>query len=171
MAATTPTSAAPAELGRRLVEAVGRKDLDAVRPFWTEETVDVFHALGREVRGPQALTAFFEQTFAAYPDFRMEVLGAWGDETHATVRWRITGTFSGAPFEGIEPTGRRVELLGIDAMEFRDGKLVRNDVYYDGATFARQIGMLPPMGSPADKAMTAAFNATTALKKRLRRSG
>ena len=170
MATTTSTPAA-VDLGRRLIEAVGRRDLDAVRPFWTEDTVDVFYALGaREVRGPAALTAFFEETFAAYPDFNMQVVSATGDETRAAIRWRITGTFSGATFEGIEPTGRRVELDGVDVMEFRDGKLLRNDVYYDGATFARQVGMLPPLGSPADKAMTAAFNATTALKKRLKRS-
>ena len=31
----------------------------------------------------------------------------------------------------------------------------------DGATFARQVGLLPPLGSALDRAMTGAFNLKT----------
>jgi ketosteroid isomerase-like protein len=40
----------------------------------------------------------------------------------------------------------------------------RNSIYYDGAAFARQIGMLPALGSPVDR--TLMFN----LRTRFRRS-
>jgi hypothetical protein len=36
--------------------------------------------------------------------------------------------------------------------------------------FARQIGMLPADGSPADRATKAAFNASLRLRRRLRRA-
>jgi hypothetical protein len=48
-------------------------------------------------------------------------------------------------------------------------KVVTNTVYYDGAEYGRQIGMLPARDSAADRAMTAAFNGATRLKKRLGR--
>ena len=82
------------------------------------------------------------------------------------MQWRATGTFTGAPFQGIEPTGRRIELRGTDCLEIDDdGKITRNTAAYDGAAFARGIGMLPPENSGAEKAMRGAFNAVTKLRK------
>ncbi|HEV3287572.1 MAG TPA: ester cyclase, partial [Streptosporangiaceae bacterium] len=72
------------------------------------------------------------------------------------------------PFQGIEPTGRRVEIRGVDVMEVAEGLVQHNTIYYDGATFARQVGLLPGLGSRADKAMLAAFNAKTTLSQRAR---
>ena len=51
----------------------------------------------------------------------------------AAIQWRATGTFRGAPFQGIEPTGRRIEVRGCDCIEVEDGKITRNTAYYDGA--------------------------------------
>jgi hypothetical protein len=51
------------------------------------------------------------------------------------------------------------------------GLVAENTIYYDGAGFARQIGMLPARGSTSDRAMTIAFNTLTRLRQRLRRLG
>jgi hypothetical protein len=78
-------------------------------------------------------------------------------------------TFDGAPWQGIEPTGSRVTVRGVDVISLDpDGKVDQNTVYYDGAGFARQIGMLPREGSTADRAVLAAFNLSTKAKERLR---
>ena len=52
-------------------------------------------------------------------------------------------------------------------MHIVDGLLVDNTIYYDMLSFARQVGMLPSAGSRGDRAMTAAFNAQTDLRRRL----
>ncbi len=49
------------------------------------------------------------------------------------------------------------------------GLVIENTIYYDGAGFARQIGMLPAQGSKGDRAMTVAFNTLTRLRQRLGR--
>jgi len=41
------------------------------------------------------------------------------------------------------------------------------DAYTDGATIARQLGVLPPQGSPAEAGMTRAFNVKTRVETRL----
>jgi hypothetical protein len=46
-------------------------------------------------------------------------------------------------------------------IEWRDGRVAHNTIYYDGAEFARQVGMLPPRDSAGDRAITGAFNAVT----------
>ena len=81
-----------------------------------------------------------------------------------------TGTFTGGPFQGILPTGRRAEIRGADVMEISGGLIQHNTIYYDGAAFARQIGMLPSRGSRADRALLAALNAKSRLTQRYRDS-
>ena len=77
-------------------------------------------------------------------------------------------TFTGGPFQGITPTGRRVYIRGVDVMEIADGLIQHNTIYYDGATFARQIGSPPGLGLCADQALLAAFNVKTTLSQRAR---
>ena len=127
------------------------RDLSDPYRFWTDASVDHFLAAGQSVRGAQALTAWFRELLAAIPDFRMQIENTVDDgDRQCVVQWRASGTFTGGPFLGINPTGKRVELRGVDVFRFdADGKVDTNTVYYDGAEFARQIGMLPPRDSGA----------------------
>ena len=147
------------------------RDLSDPYRVWSDDSVDHFLAAGRSVRGAQALAQWFRELFAAVPDWRIEVLNVFDDgDRQATVQWRGTGTFTGAPFLGIEPNGRQIDLLAVDVMRFdSDGRIDENTIYYDGAEFARQVGMLPPRDSAADRAVLAAFNAKTRLAQRLGR--
>ena len=72
-------------------------------------------------------------------------------------------THSGAPWQGIAPTGKAIALDGIDHFVVRDGKIESNFVVFDQLEFTRQIGMIPPDGSAADRGMKGAFNAKTRL--------
>jgi steroid delta-isomerase-like uncharacterized protein len=170
MTATSHTGS-PAQFARAAFEAIfERRDIDAVRPRWSEDSTVHLLALGIEVRGPDQLAAFFRELLAAVPDLEMTIENIVEEDRQAVVQWSLTGTFGGGPFQGIEPTGKRVRLRGCDVFRFTDeGKLDTNTVYYDGAEFARQIGMLPPRGSAADRGLLHASNVRTRLRRRLRR--
>jgi steroid delta-isomerase-like uncharacterized protein len=157
----------PAEVARAIFDGVSKRELDAALELVAEDSVDDFVALG-EVRGRAAIRRFFEEMFTAFPDFDVTVDQIVADDHGAAVQWRATGTFSGGPFSGIEPTDRRVEVRGLDLMEIAGGLVRHNTIYYDGAAFARQIGLLPRADSAADKAMLSAFNAVTRARRRLR---
>ena len=163
---TTPSQRAR-ELFHILFE---ERDLSDPTRLWSENSVDHFLAAGRSVRGTAALAQWFGELFATMPDFRMEIVNAFDDGgRQATVQWRSTGTFTGASFLGIEANGKRLEINGVDVMSLdSDGKVDENTIYYDGAEFARQLGMLPARDTPADRMTLAAFNAKTRLERRLR---
>lgn len=149
--------------------AIETKDLDRLAAIWDHRSTDDFIALGTVVTGEVALRGFFAELFGAFPDLQMTVEAVHDvDEDTAVGQWRMVGDFTGGPFGGIEPTGRRVDVRGIDVMRFEDGKLRHNDVYYDGLSFARQIGLLPAADSRADHAMLAGFNALTRAKGKVR---
>jgi steroid delta-isomerase-like uncharacterized protein len=132
------------------------------------DCVNLFVALG-EFRGREATRKLYDEIFTAFPDFELQVKRIVADDQVAAVQWAANGTFSGGAFQGIEPTGRRMELAGLDFMEVEDGLVRRNTIYYDGASFARSIGMLPQAESLGERALLAAFNAKTRLRLLVRR--
>src|SRR6476660_9454022 len=113
--------------------------------------MDDIVAIG-EFRGRDAVREFFAELFTAIPDYDMEIEQVIADSNAVAVRWRASGTFDGGPFQGIHASGRRVEIRGVDVFEVDGAHIVRNTVYYDGASFARQVGLLPREGSFADRA-------------------
>jgi len=149
---------------RSYFEAMDRRDVEAMVSHWREDGVDDMVPVGL-LRGRDEMREYFKSVFAATPDARTTVTRLVAGEQSCAAEWRIEGTFDGAPYLGIEPTGKHIEIRGLDLFELEDGEIVSNTGYFDGASFARQIGMLPPDGSGADRAMKSAFNAATKLRR------
>ncbi|HEX6667324.1 MAG TPA: nuclear transport factor 2 family protein [Solirubrobacterales bacterium] len=169
--AANPEATDSAAVARAYFAAVTARDVEAMAACWEPGSPDVLHGVA-ELRVPEDLKAWFTALFSAFPDFTFEVLDVIASGEKAAVRWHATGTFNGSgKFEGLLPNGKTVDLQGCDVLTVRNGLVVRNDAYLNGAQMARQLGALPPEGSPPEKAMTAALNAKTKLASRLRRSG
>jgi steroid delta-isomerase-like uncharacterized protein len=162
-----PKVPGPGKVARAYFDALAARDIDAMLDCWAPGGVDHIAPLNRDLRAPDDLRSFFTQTFTAMPDMQFEVLDVVAARNQAAVRWRATGTFCGGPFEGIEATGSRVELEGIDMVTVENGRIQRNDAYYDSAQFARAVGLLPPTDSRMEQRMASAFNARTRLVQRL----
>jgi hydroxyacylglutathione hydrolase len=158
---TTPKAAMTAYF-----EALASQDLDAIAAAWAPD--GVCHLVGgQEADGPDGVRAYWAEFFASMPDLRFEVEDMVADGNQLAERWPAKGTFAGpASYQGIEPTYARLDLDGLDLFDLRDGQIVREHAYTDGATFARQIGLLPPAGSTAEQRMTRAFNGQAKLKRR-----
>lgn len=155
------------DIARGYFDAVAARDPDGMAAFWTEEGIDELVPVGI-FRGPAEVREFFAGMFAAFPDLESEVEQVTASAGVVAVQWRARGTFRGAPFQGVEPNGRRIEIRGCDCLEIDvdEGKLLRNTAYYDGAAFARGLGLLPQRDSGGEKAMLAAFNAVTKVRGR-----
>ena len=54
-----------------------------------------------------------------------------------------------------------MQLEGVDVLTVRDGLIHANDAFTDTMAIPRQIGMMPPLGSPTEQRMTGAFNVKT----------
>jgi ketosteroid isomerase-like protein len=159
-----------AEVARSYFEAVARQDLDAMEAHYDPSGEGPIHGLVHLRQGDN-YRPWFENLFRAFPNWTFEVLNLIGDEEMAAVEWRATATFNGsAKFEGMEPNGASLEVQGCDVVTVREGRIVHLDAYSSGTEIARQLGALPPQGSPAEKAMTAALNLKTRAVKALRRN-
>jgi steroid delta-isomerase-like uncharacterized protein len=150
----------PEQLAREMTDAVNRHDLSQAERFWGPDSVGHFLPVG-EYRGTDAIAGFFREMIEAMPDFSIEAERVLADGDWTTVQWRMRGTFTGQSFLGFDATGRPIDIRGVDVTEWREGRVVHNTIYFDGAEFARQVGLLPPRDSVGDRAITTAFNAVT----------
>jgi steroid delta-isomerase-like uncharacterized protein len=161
------TEAGP--VARAYFEAIAEQDLEAMVGFWANGGTGEIHGLV-ELTAPHSYRAWFANLFAAFPDFRFEILDLVAEGEQAAVRWRASGTFSGqTQFEGMDPTGAKVDLSGCDLLTIRAGKIQRNEAYMNGAQMAQQLGALPSPGSLSERAMLAALNLKTRLARSLGR--
>ncbi len=162
MEATTETSSKldPSfveDWGRRYLDAWNSLDADAVAALCTEDVVWDDPGLPEPARGREGVRAFVRATERAFPDFYVEELGRphlSAEEARVLGRYRMTGTMLG-PWEytNLAPTGRRIEVLGVDEWTFTGELMSGYRTYYDSVAMARQLGVLPPVGSGADRAM------------------
>lgn len=94
-----------------------------------------------QVPGPEGYRVMFAQLRAAFPDLRVEVehLTATGDDV--AIAYTVTGTHDG-PFQGHEPTGRKIEVRGVQIGRFADGKLVERWGSSDQLGIMTQLGLV-----------------------------
>ena len=164
MAGAATASRGAEETARAAFDAFIARDVDTLLSNWHPEGIQDWVALGI-FRGHEEIRELMTSLFASMPDIDMRVEQVTADERRCVIQWRSAGTHTGPAFMGIDPTGRRLEMRGVDVMEVEDGLVVRNTVYYDGAAFARGLGMLPPQDSGAEKLMIGAFNGVTRLRR------
>ncbi len=155
------------KVARRYFAAGTERDVEGMVSCWRPGGVD--RIVGRaELVAPDGVRGYFTQLFAALPDFRFEVAELIAEGDRAVVRWTATATFAGpGTLEGLQPTGSRVALEGVDVLEVDGGEIVHNDAFTDGAVVARQLGLMPAEGSSTQAHLTAAFNARTRVARRI----
>jgi predicted ester cyclase len=156
------------EVARRYFGATERRDLDAMEACWKPGGVEHVIGLG-ELAVPGEYRAYFQELFDSLPDFTYEVLKMVTEGNRVAVHWQATGTFTGKPYQGLKPNGATGRIEGIDMVEVEDGKVVRNDVSFDSAMMLRDIGILPAVDSPGERATKVLFNLRTAVLKALKR--
>lgn len=127
------------ELSEMMLRAWKALDWDAIREVLHPDYVYTGPD-GTRVPGVEAGLAAGWSSFAdSFPDGDYEITGVYADEDSVVTEFRFTGTHSG-DFEGIAPTGRRVEIDFCNVMRLRDGKVLAERDYLDTQGLAAQLG-------------------------------
>jgi len=94
-------------------------------------------------RGAAAIEHGYADLFAAFPDLAISDLDVVGAGDLAVATYRLTGTHGG-PWPRLgAPAGtmRQIDLEVAAVFRFRDGKIVRHQVFSDGLAAAMQLGL------------------------------
>jgi steroid delta-isomerase-like uncharacterized protein len=128
----------------RYNEAWNAHDVDAIVAMHTEDSVFENHTTGDVNVGRGAIGKAITGIFGVFPDLRFETRRQYIREGLVVQEWTARGTHQGTMSRSgieVEPTGRTVEYRGMDVIPIRDGLVARKDVYSDGVTLLRQLGL------------------------------
>ena len=90
--------------------------------------------------GVEAMTGYFAEIFAAFPDYTPTIDLIVGEDDLVSVFLTWRGTHTGEAFEGVEATGAEVVTKTADVFRVRDGRIVEHWDVVD------RTGLLTPLG-------------------------
>lgn len=137
------------DIARESIKAWNAHDPDGVARLVSNDFVSESDTLPAALRGQDAVRQVVQMYLRAFPDLHFEIEQILSSGDHVTLRWRATGTHRGE-LMGIPATNRAADTHGCTVEEVRDGKIVREWVYWDTGNLLRQLGVLPtPAASSA----------------------
>lgn len=91
--------------------------------------------------GPQGYREMFAQMRTAFPDLHVDVEHMTASDDDVAFAYTMTGTNDGE-FQGHAPTGKKVEVRGVQIGRFKDGKLAERWGSSDQLGIMSQLGLV-----------------------------
>ena len=136
----------------RYVERYNAGDLDSIMELYADDAVQWMP--DGTFTGREAIRDRLVRELAAFPDVQWTVSSFVEEGDAFADEWFFVGTHTGPLVlpDGTElpPTGKRVELQGMELVKMRDGKIVVDNLYYDNLAIASQLGLAPGGAPEAD---------------------
>jgi steroid delta-isomerase-like uncharacterized protein len=142
------SEAANRELFQRYFDEVANGgDLDGADEIFATDYLhhDPANPDPRPVVGPQGVKAHLESLKGAFPDLVFEIDDMVANGDSIVVRWTARGTNTGDYF-GMPPTGKSIEITGMNTWNTRDGKAIEGWVNRDDMGLLQQLGVVPTPG-------------------------
>ena len=92
--------------------------------------------------GREGFKVFFTELTTAFPDAKIEPAQMVADDDHVAIAYTLTGTHQG-DFNGIAPTGRAIEVRGVQIGRFENGQIVERWGSSDELGIIQQLGVDP----------------------------
>src|SRR3954462_1736039 len=131
---------APSEELRRTREEIVVEHMESENRHEFDVTLGTFDhpryeliGTGDVYDGPHEVARYFEETRAAFPDQRNELIAMHHSDDAVIVEANLYGTHDG-PFRGLPPTGRKFEMRFCAIFVFEEDRLVCERVYFDAGS-------------------------------------
>ena len=113
------------KLLKEFLEAFNQHDLDAIMGYFAEDCV-FYMPRGSAPRGDRyvgknEVRAGLAKRFQGIPDVHYGEDQHWAGEDFGVSEWTLTGT---------SVTGKKIEVRGVDLLEFSQGKITRKDSFW-----------------------------------------
>ena len=108
------------ELLKGFLEAFNRHDLDSIMEYFAEDCV-FYMPRGDRYLGKDQVRAGLAKRFEGIPDVHYGEDQHWVCDNFGVSEWTLTGTML---------SGKKVEVRGVDLIEFAEGKIIRKDSFW-----------------------------------------
>jgi len=137
----------PVATMRRAYDLINAGDLDGFAELLSDDFVEHEQAPGLAPT-KEGVLQFFAMYRAGFPDLRLQPEQFFTDGNSVAVYYRATGTHQGE-FMGMPPTGKSVDVHGVDIVRFDDDGIGHEHWgVFDALGMMQQLGVVPG-GPPA----------------------
>lgn len=127
-----------------LANNINDGNIDSAVETFAEDAVDHDPAPGQGP-GREGFRTFWKTLVSAFPDAHLEPAHLVADDDHVVVALTLSGTHEGE-FQGVQPTGKRIEVRGVQVGRFENGQIVERWGSTDQLGIMQQIGATPKAG-------------------------
>lgn len=130
-----------AQRDKAVVERFVDEVMNAGNLAAADELIDPDH-VNHDPTAPEGVKELISMYREAFPDIRFHTGEMFADgEGRVAHRWTFTGTHQGEMM-GVEPTGKKVEVSGVEINHLRDGRISASYTVSDALGLMRQLGAL-----------------------------
>ena len=127
---------------RRFYEHINAGDVEGFAALISDDVVEHDEMPGFPPT-KEGVKQFFAAYMAAFPDLRMDAEDVLTSGDKVVARVRVTGTHQGE-FMGMPPTGKNIDVQGIDIVRFGDDGLgCEHWGVFDAMKMMQQLGAVP----------------------------
>ena len=129
------------QLVREHMESENTHDFDVTLATFADHPRYEIVATGEVYDGTDEVDRYYQETRAAFPDQRNELIALHHSDDAVVAEFWLRGTHTGE-FRGVPPTGKSFECRMAAFFLFEGEKLVCERVYFDAATILSQLGLV-----------------------------
>ena len=114
-----------------------------------ESSIDKFiaeDAAGNDPKfgvGRESFRKQWKEWHAAFPNLHFDVREILCEGDRVVTCWHLSGTHSGADFQGIKASGKSVSVDGVSIDTIKDGVVLDGFDAWDSLGFRQQLGIIP----------------------------
>jgi steroid delta-isomerase-like uncharacterized protein len=125
---------------REHMESENRHEFDVTMATFGHPRYEIVPT-GEVFDGEEEVARYFEESRAAFPDQRNELIAMHHAEDSVVVEFNLMGTHRGS-LRGLAPTGREFTCRTLAIFEFEGDGIVCERVYFDLLTILGQLGIV-----------------------------
>jgi len=116
------------------------RNIDLVTSENFDENVTVVTAQG-DITGIDGLKAFYGNYINGFSDAEFSIVNAFAQGDDLVKHWNFKGTHDG-DFFGIPATNKSLDLSGTTIVKMKDGKVLKEQDFFDNYSFMKQLGLI-----------------------------
>jgi steroid delta-isomerase-like uncharacterized protein len=133
------------KVAQSIHELFNKKELDAATALIADQFEWNVVAFGMVMNGREGFQQGFMGFATAFPDSQIHVKNVVANDQQVVIEYDFVGTHTGplgTPTGAVPPTGKAVNIPGIEVYGVQNGKVVSIKTYFDAATMMRQLGLI-----------------------------
>jgi steroid delta-isomerase-like uncharacterized protein len=168
MPVTTSLRETREQIVREHMESENRLEFDKTLATFKRPRYELI-ATGDVIDGDADVARYYQETRAAFPDQRNELVALHHADDAVIVEFDVLGTHLG-PLRALPPTGRAFRCRMSAHFVFDGDQLVCERVYFDQLTIMRQLGLAHDSTSLAGRVTTLVSHPLTVARALARRA-